>query len=428
MPSSGHINPLLKIAKNLKSRGNRVVFLTLNVPEIISGLEREGFQVLTVPMSYTAGGYIFLPLTKGFIETYFAASLFFSSMKRYTKKSIEIINEIKPDCIVSDFAFPGAYISAEVKNIPFAIIYHAGLAYSGPGIPPFASGLPIGGEWGCKGKLSGMIFNWMEKRFQNKMNLVRSYFSLKKEKNTLSGGIHSPWLTLVLTSENSEAPRDPPPPSTFFVGPCIESSNQSNFDFSFLKQKKLIYVSLGTVFNKKPRVFKKIIRALSPEPWDVIISCGKSYSFLKTNNFPKNIHLFESVPQLEILKMADAVITHGGNNTVNETLSFGKPMLVLPVGGEQRDNAEKIIYLNAGLRADISRSPSEEIHFKVSRLINESSFKTKAEIISREISRTNGILTSLKMLEYLAEEKKPIIRNDKYPLTVLSGMPLPWEN
>ena len=427
LPSSGHINAMLKIAWELKGKGNRILFATLNKTEIISRLEREGFQVLIVPMSYTAVGYLLLPLTKGYVETYFAASLFFSSMKHYTNKTIRLIDEHKPDCIISDFAFPGAYIAAEIKEIPFAILYHAGLAYAGPGIPPFASGLPIGKEWGYKGKLLKYFYDRMEKRFQYKMNRVRSYFSLASKKSSLSSGLYSPWLTLVLTSEISEAPRYNLPASTFFVGPCVEIEKNAEFDVSRLKKEKIIYVSLGTFFNNKPGVLKKIINALSPESWDVVISCGKSYKKLNKIKFSENIHIYESVPQMQILSIADAVITHGGNNTINETLWSGKPMLVMPVGGEQMDNAEKIVYLQTGLRADIAKASPDEIYSKVSQLINNITFKRNAEIISRELSKTNGILTSVKMLEYLAEEKKPVVRPGNYPLTVQFGQTFPWE-
>ncbi len=58
------------------------------------------------------------------------------------------------------------------------------------------------------------------------------------------------------------------------------------------------------------------------------------------------------LPQTKIIPLVDLVITHSGNNTVCETFYFGKPMIALPVFGDQYDIAQRIDDLGFGLRLD----------------------------------------------------------------------------
>ena len=55
---------------------------------------------------------------------------------------------------------------------------------------------------------------------------------------------------------------------------------------------------------------------------DVIISAGQKFNAKKLKNIPDNVHIYKSVPQLEVLKIADVFVTHGGMNSVSEALIY----------------------------------------------------------------------------------------------------------
>ncbi|MEK7867661.1 MAG: nucleotide disphospho-sugar-binding domain-containing protein [Planctomycetota bacterium] len=227
-----------------------------------------------------------------------------------------------------------------------------------------------------------------------------------------------------------EAPRSSVPETGYFIGPCFagrEGQGDPSFPFDrFAAGKPKVYVSLGTVFNRRPQVFRRILDAHADGRCQLIVSAGGAYEALRAGGVPGHVLLFPRVPQVEVLDRVDAVVSHGGNNTVNETLAAGRPLLVMPVGGEQGDNACRVEHLGAGLRADLKRSPAEEIGAKVRRLLEEPSFARRARECADALAKTDGPGTAARFIERVASTRCALVRPAGHPLTVLRGAALPW--
>ena len=444
-PATGHLNPLLSIARRLCDNGHEAIFSTYGPKAVQKRIVDHGFACRTVRPAVTGFCLFFLSRLSGWTETAFAARVMLSSSAHYASQYKPLLEELQPDAVVSEFAFYGPCLAAESRKTPCAIVYHAGLSLAGPGIPPYGSGLPIGTpqtEWP-----SGLLraSEWLEQSVDASIQGARERLGLPPghEKHYLRR-CPARWLNLTLTTEASEAPRFEPPPTTFFVGPCTtgrqsdELAFEENADGSLASQPvwpplaqlspdlPAVYVSLGTVFNNKPKVFRKIIDAFDRRH-QVIVSAGGAFDALKAQALPNNILLFQRVPQIEVLGHVDVVVSHGGNNTVNETLTAGKPLLVLPVGGEQGDNASRVTHLGVGLRADINQFDPAEVRSKIDRLLHESHFGERARDIAEIISRTDGPGTSARFIAHIAQTREPLRRPPGYPLTVTRDTPPPWE-
>lgn len=429
-PAMGHLNPMFAIARQLEVRGHRAVFACPSIESVEKAIVAKGYPVAKLPMPLSTIGLAVLHLTSGFLETTFAVRMFFAGLVPYARALAAVLAEHAPDAVVSDFGFPAAAIAADARGTPHVTVYSAGLALPGPGIPPLGSGLPIGGEWGWRGRFCRAVSAWLERGTDRRVNRARKKLGLAPIEPGSISWLASPWLTLYLTSEAIEAPRSRVPETGFFIGPCFagrEGRNDASFPFDRLAtDRPKVYVSLGTVFNRKPAVFGRILDAHADGRSQLIVSAGGAYDALRARGVPEHVLLFPRVPQVEVLDRVEAVISHGGNNTVNETLAAGRPLLVLPVGGEQGDNACRVEHLGAGLRADLHRSPAEEIGSKVRRLLEEPSFARRARECAEALARTDGPCTAARFIEHVAATRKPLARPAGYPLTVLRDAPPPW--
>ncbi len=416
------------MASALRSRGHQALFVCSASNEAARAVEARGFTRFHLRPTPGLLGAALLPWTSGFFETSFAVALFTRGVPYYAEALSKIIAQHSPAAVVADFTFPGAALAAEAADVPYATVYHAGLSFPGPGVPPFGSGLPLGEEWGSRGRLYRRLAGAVDVMAMGAVNGARRRLGLPEQEESFLTRPSSPWLNLVLTAEALEAPRAPLPPSTFFVGPCIDRERARD-DEALLEQldrsRPRVYVSLGTFFNNRPEFFRRIIETFSDGKLQLIVSAGAAFEKLSRASLPASVLLRKSVPQLALLPHVSAVIGHGGNNSTNETLAAGKPLLVVPVGGEQGDNASRVVFLGAGLRAELRRARPEELRAKVFRLLEEPGFSRRAEELAREVAKTDGVGSSAVLLERLAQSRARVERAPGSPLTFASASAQP---
>ncbi|CAG8448989.1 9551_t:CDS:2, partial [Scutellospora calospora] len=103
-------------------------------------------------------------------------------------------------------------------------------------------------------------------------------------------------------------------------------------------------------------------------------------STILNNNNP-HIHLIEYAPQVAILshKNTKLFLSHGGASSSHESMYYAKPMLILPVLGDQLGNAEKLELAGIALKVSKDNLDVNDIISKVKRLLNEESFKKNAK-------------------------------------------------
>lgn len=157
---------------------------------------------------------------------------------------------------------------------------------------------------------------------------------------------------MILTSKFFHLRPEDTDDTCYFIGPHIEQRVVDNsFDFKKDENKKLVFISLGTIFGKDLEFYHRCIEAFrDSDEYQIIMSVGKFVDINQNfNDIPKNFSIYNYVPQTQLLPEVDVFITHAGFNSTSEGLASGAAMVLVPQAVDQFDVAKVVQKLNAGI-------------------------------------------------------------------------------
>src|SRR6185369_1742981 len=163
-------------------------------------------------------------------------------------------------------------------------------------------------------------------------------------------------------------------------------------------EEPLVYLSLGSLGSADVSLMQKLVAELADSPYRVIVSKGPQAGEFE---LAENMTGEEFLPQTAILPQVDLVITHGGNNTVTESLFFGKPMVALPLFWDQYDNAQRIDECGLGVRLDTYRHEPAELLGAVDRLLADRALAQRLAGISSGLRAAPGTVRAADLIEQL---------------------------
>jgi MGT family glycosyltransferase len=164
--------------------------------------------------------------------------------------------------------------------------------------------------------------------------------------------------------------------------------------------RPLVLVGFSTSFQNHAAVLQRVIEASASLPLRLLVTLGGSIESYELRP-AENTIVVRSAPHLAIMSETSVVVTHGGHGTVMAALMHRLPMLVIPHGRDQADNAIRITERGAGLA--VSRmAPTEEIRSALMRLISEPEFRKAARRLGDAVDAERRASTLVADLEALA--------------------------
>lgn len=369
IPAHGHTNPTLGVVRELVNRGHQVWYYSYNVMRekiesagatFVSCDDYDMEQKLTPKDSVRVGKDLAFS-TKILVDTTLALD----------DKVCADMEKMKPDCIVADSMAVWGKAVAMKLGIPF-VSSTTTFAFNQHSAKIMKQSL---------GELFKMIF-FMPKVSRNIKRLQDKGYPVKNILDIIQNDDNT--HTVVYTSPEFQPCSDTFSDKYAFVGPSIRPAES---EIEKVKDK-LVYISMGTVNNDLLSLYNKCIAAFANTDYQVILSVGNLVSMEKFGKLPENISVFPSVDQIAVLQKADVFISHCGMNSVNESLYFGVPLIMLPQTSEQGGVAARVSQLGAGVK--LKKTDAVSILNAVNNVLADKSYRQNASAIAEGFKRCSG--------------------------------------
>lgn len=383
----GNVPPLLGVARALIARGHQVT--VLGDPTIHEEAERAGCRftpwrtaphrtALTIDQDLFRDWETKSPLEglRNYRDKFIAGPA-----GRYTADTLEAIDAVKPDVVVSEYTIFGAFMAAEKRGLPMAGLVPNIWPLPAVGAPPFGPGfMPARSPLG---RLRDAFFRRMVTRIFDqavpRLNQTRQQFGLPPLR-AFFDSLQNAEAFLVLTSANFDFTSPYVPANVRYVGPILDDPDWAapwTPPWRPENRDPLVLVGFSSTFQNQGAALRNVVAALSGLPVRAIVTLGEMLPEGEVQSVG-SVVVVRSAPHRELLKTAALAVTHCGHGTTMKALAAGVPMVCMPMGRDQDDTAARVVHSGAGVRIKPSASV-KTIARAVQTVLADQSFRASAQ-------------------------------------------------
>jgi UDP:flavonoid glycosyltransferase YjiC (YdhE family) len=364
-PMSGHFLPMVPLARQIQAEDHDLVFCVSD--DLASTVASSGFPVVVVG-GLTREWMASEGNRRGPARTTLArtdkwrhgTSTFAYRAEAFVEPLIDIVDQWQPDVIVHEPAEFAAAIAATVRGLPHVTHSWGALRESQWGELRAELMAPVWGRFGLVPLLHGGDYEYL-------------YFDI------CPPSLRSPALNGIPTARplRPDAPGPATRPPDWLAG---------------LPKDRTLYVTMGTlpVFNTEMTLLRMVVEGLARHDVNVIVTVGNNNDPEELGPQPPNVRVERYVPQEDVLPFVTGVICHGGSGTMFGALRQGIPLLMIPLGADQFQNADACTKAGVGRAVDVETLTTDLVTSEAAVLLDDTSYRYRSEAVRDEIRAMPG--------------------------------------
>ncbi len=378
-----HVGRCVEIARVLRERGHEVVFGGVSTKDPRSKLnqaEVQGFRVLEVKEPYQPYAW------DRFHDHGILIALWdiihcrkWAPLDEILEDIIRVCQEEKPDLILGD-ASVGVSPAGHILSIPAAGVLNA---YNSYFVRPwsFFNFLIHGGEWLHFGRFRRRVYRKFGVKPVNGIRLLRQTPLL------------SPDLPAFHKSHDSF-------PLWQSIGPILyEPPSELPDWFDELQDGRTnIYITMGSTGLLEP-LLRRCYDALGKSDYRFVVTTAGQVSEEGMALAPDNFRFATYAPGLAIMEHCAAVIFHGGNGSMYQSLAAGKPMIALPGHLEQQLCTQYMMDHKFGIKGAPRSMTGKQLLAAIDTLLTDPSYGENARRFQEEVRIDGGAARAADILE-----------------------------
>ncbi|MFJ3703393.1 MULTISPECIES: macrolide-inactivating glycosyltransferase [Streptomyces] len=375
----GHVNPSLEVIRELVIRGHRVSYA---VPASFAAkVAATGAQPVVYTSTLPTGpeGWGSEPID--YIEPFLADAV------QALPQLADAFAGDEPDLVLHDITAYPARVLAHRWGVPAVQLW--------PNLVPWEGYAEEVGE--------------LQNAEVRKTGRGRAYFERFADWLTENGlgdlspddFVARPRRGLVLIPEALQPNADRVDHARFtFVGACQgERADQGEWKRP-ADAEKVLLVSLGSSFTGEPAFYRECVEAFGGLPgWHVVLQIGAQVDPAELGHVPPNIEVHSWVPQLSVLKQADAFITHAGAGGSQEGLATGTPMVAVPQAVDQFGNADMLQSLGVARHLPKEEADAASLRAAVIALAGDPDVTARLTLIRERMAEEGGTGRAADLIE-----------------------------
>lgn len=401
----GNLNPFLTAARRLRQRGHRVRILDIAAHReetVTAGFESISWRRPAPIQPPDAGEeHPHWAEVKVLLD-----QMMFGAAIDYARDTMDALLSEPVDAVLTNDVLAGPVVAAEAAGIPCALLApHISLRPL-DGVPMCFDGTVPSETPAFRAAEQAMRARFAELQgsYLPTLNRARAAFGLAPLRHIFDHYDRADRV-LIGISEAFDFPATSVPANLRYVGPLLDMpawARPWTAPWSGTDERPRVLVSLSTSFQNQAAQLGRIVKVLGTLDLDAVVTAGPAMAG-QSFDAPANVSIVHSAPHDTVMKQVSLVVTHGGHGTVARALLNRVPLLVLPMGRDQGDNAARVAARGAGLA--LAESAGEaEIAAAITRLVSESHFRAAAARLGEAIARDiNSAALAMEMEQIAAQ-------------------------